>query len=216
MRLLCLVLLLLNLALLWYGLAASPSEPSPASASPPVQRTDVPLLRLIHETPSPTVFNSSPLPEPAPQCIRLGPFQDSQSVKPLQAILDQEHVTYHLQAMTQSRPQSYWVILPTDNRAEARAAVAQLTARGVDDHYIITQGPHTHGVSLGLFSEQARAIRRMEQVRQVDLEPIIETRYREVTLYWLEVTLTVAGLQALMPSLPPEISVMEQACAPAS
>jgi hypothetical protein len=42
-------------------------------------------------------------------------------------------------------------------------------------------------ISLGLFSEQQRALRRMDDVKALGLEPRIVDRERRGTVYWIDV-----------------------------
>ncbi|MCG5510841.1 hypothetical protein [Ectothiorhodospira lacustris] len=209
MRWLFLLLLMLNLAYLLYG----PARPASEHALEPVpmqQRADIPLLRLLSEG-VPSTDGISQAGRAA--CVSLGPFSTPRAAAPLQALLSGEGLLYRVRPMVESMPLSYWVVLePTDGRAGAQAAMAMLAARGMNDHFIITDGPHRDGLSLGLFSEHARALRRLEQVRGIGLEPVIETRYRDVTLYWVEVDVSLQMLGALLPGLPEGILLVERTC----
>ncbi|EHQ52917.1 sporulation domain-containing protein [Ectothiorhodospira sp. PHS-1] len=210
MRLLFFLLLLLNLAYLLYGLARHAPETPP---DPTVwqQPEGIPMLRLLREG---GVAAEDVIPDVGQAaCVSLGPFGTPQAAAPLQARLLGEGLAPHVRPMTESRPLSYWVVLePVDGRAGARAAITLLTARGMNDHYIITEGPHRDGLSLGLFSEHARALRRLEQVRGIGLEPIIETRYREVSFYWVDVNASLPMIGALSLELPEGVFPVERDC----
>jgi hypothetical protein len=52
------------------------------------------------------------------------------------------------------------------------------------------QGPR---ISLGLFTERPRALRRMDEVRALGFEPGIEERQRTGTVYWIDVDVDSPG-----------------------
>ncbi|MBK1673745.1 hypothetical protein CKO35_10575 [Ectothiorhodospira shaposhnikovii] len=214
MRGLFFLLLVLNLVYLLYGLVLHRQDTGHEIVVMPRQLDGVPLLKLLNDEPSPVnVGMDGESGEGRLSCVSLGPFNSSQETAALQAGLSREGVAFSLLPLTESRPISYWVVLePSGGRAGARAAVGTLTARGMNDHYIISDGPYRDGLSLGLFSEHARALTRLEQVRGVGLEPVIKTRYREVPVYWLEVEMNAGSLAGLSLPLPAEVVLVERPC----
>jgi hypothetical protein len=50
----------------------------------------------------------------------------------------------------------------------------------------MTQPEQSDRVSVGVFADQARAVRRAEQVRALGLKPTLGMRQRTVTAHWLD------------------------------
>lgn len=84
----------------------------------------------------------------------------------------------------------YWVYIDgIETREAANAAVAELRELGVSDAYSIPAESGGNIVSLGVFSELARASNRLEQARQWGFESAIAERSRRGTVYWVEIVL---------------------------
>jgi len=211
MRNLALMLVLLNLAFAaWHEWFAAPVSPLPAAAS----AARAPGLTLVSEAPTPTLSPASragltttghdlapeptptvmaPEPAPAPadaaslRCLSVGPFRElaqaaaaaanfrAAGYEPVQRVAEGDIWI------------GYWVYLagiPT--RAQANEALSDLQAHGISDSYV-TPGEEGFLISLGVFSEVARAGRRREEVRALGQEPTVVDRTRRGTVYWIEV-----------------------------
>ena len=85
----------------------------------------------------------------------------------------------------------YWVYIeriPTMERANE--ILAELRDNGVTDAYVIPGGDTGNLISLGVFSEVARAGGRREEARRLGYEPVISDRTRRGTVYWVDVILS--------------------------
>lgn len=84
----------------------------------------------------------------------------------------------------------YWVYLDEiPSREAADQIIENLRENGITDSYVIPESDSGSLVSLGVFSEIARAGARREEVRRLDYEPVIEDRTRRGTVYWVDVLL---------------------------
>lgn len=185
MRTLFALLVLLNLGylgfVLWRDAPPAPSVVSPVS----VERPGVPLLQRLEEEPPPAP--GSLVQSGTWGCFTLGPFDDDLAARRALLAWEAAGARGRIRTGQASRPASYWVILPPENGPQgAEAARQRLNDEGVDDHYVITEGEHEYGLSLGLFTSPERARRRQEQIRSLGLEPRVETRYRDRTVYWVD------------------------------
>jgi hypothetical protein len=205
MRLLALVLLLLNGAYIGWQLYRA--EPEPVAT--PLQDAGVPTLELLAEIePEPTTVSVAPAPGPPdtpveasesaadmaegpPElswlCYTVGPFLEPEIAAALAERIRERGLPAAERALEQREVSSYWVYLtPRSSRSEALSVARQLAQQGVKDYYVVTSGETRNAVSLGLFSQQARAERRARSIRALGFTPEVEVRYRTKTLIWVD------------------------------
>jgi cell division protein FtsN len=170
---------------------SAPAEPSipavapvPAAAqpSPPVAPADQAAVAATTPQPPPAA------PDPAVQCLALGPFDDQPAARSAQARL----VPAPRSALVRSEippARAYAVLLPPlADRAAAQAMVERITAAGFDDLMLINTGPSTHGVALGRYGSREAAERRQAQLRGGGFEAQVQPIGQD-TRWWLEVSL---------------------------
>ncbi|QDQ26561.1 SPOR domain-containing protein [Chitinimonas arctica] len=97
-------------------------------------------------------------------------------------------------------PKRYWVFIPPRPSAEdAQKKAEQLKAIGVEDFFVVSDGSRwNHAISLGLFSSQEAAERRLEGVRQKGVRTAI-SRERNEASATRNLVLRHIGKQARMP-----------------
>jgi hypothetical protein len=76
----------------------------------------------------------------------------------------------------------------TDAAAQQRA-LARLQQGGIQDAVAMTDPEHADRVAVGIFSDQARAVRRAEQVRALGFKPVLDLHQRVRRIYWLDMDL---------------------------
>ncbi|HZF14825.1 MAG TPA: hypothetical protein VE046_02675 [Steroidobacteraceae bacterium] len=200
-------LLLANLAFYAWANWLSPNvaNAAPTAADP------VPQLVLAAEakaetpgkeaTPATDTSGSSPLPaQPdAPQvaaatpanaarCVSLGPFQQLAELAHVSAAMREAGYEPRERVEQGDQVKGYWVYLDEfRNRKEALEAKRELVARGLPEAMIM---PGENVVlSVGLFSDEARANRVAGQVRELGMKPVVSDRTQRGTLYWMDITL---------------------------
>jgi hypothetical protein len=126
-------------------------------------------------------------PPPVPRvCVSLGPFGEPAALAAAAARLRDVALSPPRQRPAEGQVWAgHWVYLEYETRAEARQALDGLEAGGFDDGYLIP-GEENQTVSLGLFSELARAARLSDRIRALGFEPIITDRTTPGTVYWLD------------------------------
>lgn len=101
-----------------------------------------------------------------------------------------------------SVPSSYLVYLPpAASREEAQRRVAALRQAGVDDVFLMQEGPLSLGISLGLFTREAGARDIAARVRGLGYEPLIAPRPQgsgawRLLARWTSLGAAERGLQA--------------------
>lgn len=215
MRALGLALLLANvLFFAWSNWLASDAAPAPQKP-PPV---DVPKLVLAREAgeptneprpagetpqrvaearPAPTATASTPPPADSAdllagvaRCVSIGPFREfSEATQGSAALRDSGHDP-RTRVAEGDVWAGLWVYLAgLPSRSEAQRAVTLLKQRGITDAYVMPAADRSADISLGIFSEPARAQKRADDVRALGFTPTIADHARTGTVYWIDVDL---------------------------
>lgn len=197
MRYLVLLLLVLNLAYFAWGALKPESEMVTQLPPLPQGVTELTLLSerepvalsLVSKTENqnPGSEAASEQAEPVLLCYTLGPLTSEKSRDTLITRLQDLDVNVESRSLEQRETIGYWVFLPPlENRKAALAIAEELAKKGIKDYYVVTDDEYRHAVSLGLFSEKARADRRMAHIRTLGYKPQKIVRYRDRTYYWLD------------------------------
>jgi hypothetical protein len=181
-RLAFFLLLLANLA--WYGwshwIAPSQELAATASAAPGTN------LQLAREAaPSPA---GGAAVRPADNCLSLGPFTDLTDAARASTLLRENELEPRQRASEGVVWKGFWVTLGgVPDRTAANEVIERLRRAGVADAYAMPADGRDVTISLGLFSERQRALKRLEDARAIGLEPRIVDRERTGTVYWIDV-----------------------------
>jgi hypothetical protein len=180
MKLLVALLLLANVA--WYAWTHWLNRPAPAPAA--ATRPAGPQLVLAREAP--------PAPEaaarPAASCLSLGPFTDLTDAARAATLLREGELEPRQRTSEGVVWKGYWVALDgLPDRAAADGVIERLRRFGIGDAYAMPGDAGRITISLGLFSERQRALRRMDEVKALGLEPRVSERERSGTVYWIDV-----------------------------
>jgi len=179
MRLLLALLVLANVAwYAWHHWVRLPAEPPVAAA------TSSPQLVLAREAP--------PAPRtaarPAGNCLSLGPFNDLTDAARASTLLRENDLRPRQRAGEGVVWRGYWVSLGgIADRAAADGIIDRLRRFGVGDAYAMPGDGRQITISLGLYSERERALRRMDDVKALGFEPSLAERERNGTVYWIDV-----------------------------
>jgi hypothetical protein len=171
------VLLLVNLAFFAWAQWLAPRE----AALPVSPRVQAPALQLTTE--------ARPVDTSADRCVTVGPFPTNELAARARATLTDAGYS-SLPREEQSRAiNGFWVFLeaPTTAAAEKRL-FERLRRGGITDAQAMGEGLNRR-ISLGVFSEEARAYAQSERVAKLQLLPQIEARESSGTAIWLDLQL---------------------------
>jgi hypothetical protein len=176
------LLLFANIA--WYGWThwvATPEAPPMAAAAPEGR-----ALQLARE---PTTSQSTVLAAQGPShCLSLGPFTDLTDAARASTLLRASELEPRQRAGEGVVWKGYWVTLEgVPDRDAATGIIERLRRAGVADAYAMPAEGRDVTISLGLFSERQRALRRLDDAKAVGLAPRIVDRERTGTVYWIDV-----------------------------
>ena len=220
MRHIVYLLLVANLVYLGWNLFPGRSMGDPISVMPPVPEGAKPLVTLKEmqqgaaATPEPAAFELLTAVEPPsagmPACLALGPFNILDEVKAVSARLDKLGLQPRQRIAEVREENGYWIYLPSMGRAAALEVARTLDETG-DKEYFIGKD---NVISLGTFKGIERAEVRLQQVRKLGLDAILEARFRTRDSYWLEFHMTPSadsGLSAILGEKP-QLQMHELAC----
>lgn len=172
-------LLLANLA--FFGWAHWVDTPEVA-ASAAAQDKSVPTLALAS--------NAASRPAGAQRCRTLGPFANQTGAQAAAAVLRSRGIVTRDRTVERSVEDGYWVyIADLGSPAEQQRALARLQKGGIQDATLMSNSEDAGRISVGIFSEQARAVRRAEQVRTLGFRPILDLHQRVQRAFWLDMDL---------------------------
>jgi hypothetical protein len=176
------LLLFANLA--WFGWThwVAPTSEPPATATAAEGRN----LLLAREA---APVAAAGVPALAREnCLSLGPFTDLTDASRASTLLRENDLEPRQRAGDGVVWKGYWVTLGgVPDRATASEIIERLRRAGVADAYAMPGDGSDVTISLGLFSERQRALRRLDDVKAIGLEPRIVDRERTGTVYWIDV-----------------------------
>lgn len=178
------VLMLLVLANI--GFLAWSQWVAPRRTPPPAAPERAPRLVLGSEAP---VAAAEPAPtiEPDVRCVSIGPFLDLTEAARASTALRGRGLLPRQRGAEGLVWAGYWVALQgIAGREDAEEIVARLKLAGMGDAYVMpAEGPGVT-ISLGLFSERQRALRRADEVEALGYRPVVNERQRMGTVYWID------------------------------
>lgn len=120
---------------------------------------------------------------PEPVCHTVGPLADNGDVISISKKLSRHGFQLNMRSEKRRVPAGYWVYMPTMPAAKARSIVADLDAQGMKDYFI---GRENH-ISLGIFSTEKKARKRLNRVKELGYDAKLGQRYRNRAMHWLDV-----------------------------
>jgi SPOR domain len=185
------------------GLGSS-NTVSPASVKESPRTTkpvsDIPEPPRVAEVPKKPVEKPRAVTKPQksliqkrePACFTLGPFAKADVASITSAAISTLDATVEHRESTRRTPKSYWVYLPPSKSYQAaRRKVKELRKKGLKDLFIMGEGSRKNAISLGLFKRKSASAERLQRVKKLGLQAVLETQYRVSKQDWLD--MTVAG-----------------------
>jgi hypothetical protein len=173
------VLLSLNLAFFAWSTWLAPKQ-AEVVASPAVNAKRL-ALATETQTAAATAKNTG--------CVTVGPFAATEgAARARQVLTDAGYSSTPREEIT-TAVDGYLVYLeaPTSETAE-RTTLTRLRRGGITDVQIVGEGAGKR-VSLGIFSDEARAAAQSERVAKLQFLPQIEAREKSSTSIWLDLAL---------------------------
>jgi SPOR domain len=159
----------------------------------PVNESSVrlPPLKLVDELPSAEREQAKAKKmalDPGGACLSVGPFADLDSSAHAAALLKTKGFDPKQRAEPGQLSEGFWVYIGgMKTQADTDRALATLERNGIKDALVMPETPDAgRRLSLGLYSERARAERRAEAARAAGLRAEVAERKLAGTIYWVD------------------------------
>jgi hypothetical protein len=124
------------------------------------------------------------------RCITIGPFRDVAEAARAASSLRDGGYDPRQRVSEGETWAGVWVYLPRpEPRAAADTLLNKLRAAGIDDALEMPGPTEAPVISLGLFSENDRAQRRVAQAKSLNLKPVVADRKRTGNVFWVDLDL---------------------------
>jgi hypothetical protein len=123
-------------------------------------------------------------------CLSVGPFDNLDNSAHAAALLHARGFDTRQRAEQGQMTDGYWVYIGgLKTEADTDHTLETLERNGIKDALVMPETVDAgHRVSLGLYSERARADRRVQAVRQTGLKAEVAERKLPGTVYWVDLT----------------------------
>jgi hypothetical protein len=221
MRYLVYFLVLVNVAYLGWNIYQNQTASEVMPELPPLPTGVVPLVTLpeleeqrLHaeEISAVDALTTSQPPGAGTAliCQAIGPFLAMEDLQTVSGELYRHGLQARQRTSEIQKPNGFWVYLPAMERDQALRAVKTLE-ENKDREYFVGKGNY---IALGTFADMSRAEVRLEQVRKLGFEPILEARYQTFTEYWLDIdaqTAVTSELDSILRDRP-GLKLQETSC----
>ena len=126
-------------------------------------------------------------------CRAIGPFQSAEDLLAVAEQLQVHGVQAEQRTAEIQNPNGFWVYLPAMERDRVLQVVKVLDENR-DREYYVGKG---NFLALGTFVEKSRAEIRVEQVRKLGFDPVLEARYQTSIEYWLDTDVQTSAASEL-------------------
>jgi hypothetical protein len=155
------------------------------------QAAHLPQLRLAEELSAADKADLAAQRAPQPEaqaCFSVGPFGDVDNSAKAAALLRAKGFDPHQRAESAESSEGWWVYVGNlKSDADADRALVTLEHGGIKDALVMpATGDTPKRLSLGLFSERARADKRAQSIRSLGLYAEVAERKVPGTLYWVD------------------------------
>jgi hypothetical protein len=153
----------------------TPAAPAPASVG----------AELAAETATAPLRTSNPVD--AQYCERVGPLNEIGDANSLRARLGAISTMAEVVAKDELALRGYWVYLGASaDRDTALTRARQLSAAGIRDYYVVTEGDNENTISLGMFRDAVNADKRVREINALGFDAKRIERGDKETRYWVE------------------------------
>ncbi len=144
---------------------------------------DKPMLTAVA---APAAAGKKPAaPPPPPPCATLGPFRDELMADQGEKQLTKAGWKLQRRMLGEDVNDGWWVYVPTLDAGEQARTLATLRRAGMRDSFAMSDDPEFR-VSVGLFSEEARAEDRASKVQRLRLDATVKERHKQQIAIWFD------------------------------
>lgn len=187
------------------GAAETKAAEAPAAIELAEQAEQPPVPEpepIVEPDQVPPVAEPPPPAEPVMVCGRLGEFADLVVARQFLKQLQDRGIEAELGSGATKGPSGYWALIPAaEDRQAGKKKLAELKAAGIQDVWLFAKGPLKNAISLGLFSSEKNAQRRVAQVAKAGFKPVVQPKAGKVGHHWIDYR-AEEGVSVLTSDLP--------------
>jgi SPOR domain len=128
------------------------------------------------------------------RCYALGPFATQADLRSARSLLAPKVARLRARSEQTSQSRGWRVYLPAlSTRDAALAEAKRLSAKGVEDYFVVTAGDQQNTVALGLFHDPANARKRRDEVAAQGFPAKMSERTENAEVYWLDLVVDDAA-----------------------
>ncbi len=135
---------------------------------------------------APRAAPAQPAAAPPPPCASLGPFIDDALAQQAQQKLEAAGWGVLRRTVNEESRQGWWVHVPNADAARQVRTLNAIRRAGINDAFAMPDDPE-FTVSVGVFSEEARAEDRAAQVQRLKLDALVSERRQSHSAVWFDV-----------------------------
>jgi len=135
--------------------------------------------------PEPELISPRPRAPSPTGCYRVGPITYRVDAEAIAAWARLQGLAAETRGESGEGDVAYYQVYlpPFSSREEAEQAAENLKAAGLTDLEVMYQGSLKEGVSLGVYRQEASAPRRLAQLREMGITPVLDARRKERERY---------------------------------
>lgn len=170
-----LVLVLLAANLLYLGWSRWVSDEKPRLVAPETGAAQ----------PAAGTSRASTAAASASGCTTIGPVRDETRALEIEQLLVDQQLAPARRIVTEQVREGWWVYVANRDAAAQARSMRAIQGAGIRDAFAMPDDPEFR-VSVGLFTDEARANTRAEAVRALRLEAVVNERMQEQPSVWFD------------------------------
>ncbi len=196
LRALIVLLVVINLGVAAWWATRAPEPPAPVAEAP----AGVPRLQLLREAPRPAVrpapatSGTAVLPAVVSvattptQCFSFGPFPTPAALRRAHERVQPQALQARVREVASGQPSGWRVYAPSlPSREAAQALAGRMTAAGIDDLLVMTEGREANAIALGRYRNEDAARRRQAALQAAGFTAQVAPLGDVVAQGWIDV-----------------------------
>lgn len=185
------LVLLLNIVVAgWFGFFSGSREETSAKPQSSTTNGSIVLLSERETAKPPAPEPRAPEPPAQPigpvECYSLGAFRTNEEATGAVMQLKAQGWLSLARKADERVPKGYWVFIPPSrNTADAKKTLREMHAANVDS-FLITKGPNTNAISVGIYSDRKYAEERRDELRAKGFDIKLEERFTTQSQFWVD------------------------------
>lgn len=119
-------------------------------------------------------------------CYSIGPFKSTEEATGAVMQLKSQGWISVSRKAEEKVPRGYWVFLPAASDKETAMKSLREMHKANVDSFLITKGPNTNAISVGIYSDRRHAEERRDELRSKGFKVQLEERHSNSVVFWVD------------------------------